>query len=98
MTSSPKNPGSFAALQVRDDQIHVALPGAEPARLGADVLDVEMPVLARCDPAADGLLDGDARGHCVEHQAHGLRGVEISGAVDGRHTPQDDTVCPPTLP
>ena len=72
--ASPRGPALERVLQIRDDDGLVREDIAEKPRLRADVLDVEMPVIARLYLFADGLLDGVAVGQCVENEEIGLVG------------------------
>src|SRR5262249_670151 len=71
-------------FEINDDEVGLGGVGAEPARLRADVLDVEMPVVVlAAELAADGLLDGVAGRQRVEDEARGFRGVELRGRRTG---------------
>ena len=78
----PGGPGFFGALEIGDDEIRIVRVLAQPARLRADVLNVEMPVVAGLQSAPDGLLDRVPIGQRVEDEPNGLGFIERRGRID----------------
>ena len=77
MGSPPRRPALEVVFQVRDDELAIGDLLPQKRDLGADVLDVEMPVVAGLDRLADRLLDGVAVGQCVEDQQDRLCGCRL---------------------
>ena len=80
--AAPRRPGFFGAFKVSDDDLDLAGLFTEPAGLGADVLDVEMPVVAGIHFVTEGLFDGVSVGERVEDEANGLVRLKGIGGVD----------------
>ena len=70
--ATPRGPAFQRVLQIRDDDGLIRQRRAKKTRLCADMLDVEMPVIARLHLFADGLLNGVAVGHREEDEEEWL--------------------------
>ena len=75
-------PGALRRLGDGEDDVVIVVELAESADLGGDMLDVEMPIDARRDGAAEGLLDRVAVGGGVKDEEVGPGGIERGGGVD----------------
>ncbi len=79
MLSSPRGPAFHFCFEIRNDDGAIGDGIAKESGLRADVLDVEMPVVAGFQFLADGLCGGVAVGQRVKDEQHGFVRREIFG-------------------